>query len=343
MTEAEGTTPAEERGWWGPILGVLLLVLVSTLSAVRVVVPVEDALLLLAPVTAASALAGWRLGGKLPIAVLWTIFAVLVVWQSPGSPGLFLDLARGWAVLLALTFGVTAASGVGEHFLSKALISLAAALLLGLAILAVVPGGLAGAALLVQGEVGRRAIEATREWESLTATPDWTELVQKSPGWGVYSETVAQQLTDLPRVALRFYPALFALQSLAVLAIGWAVYHRVGRARLGPPLARLREFRFSDGLVWGMVAGLTLVALPLLGAMRDAGLNLLLFFGVLFALRGLGVLVWFLAPGRVMTVALFLFSVIFWPVVVVVSAGLGLGDTWFDWRRASRLRSQRLE
>jgi hypothetical protein len=69
----------------------------------------------------------------------------------------------------------------------------------------------------------------------------------------------------------------------------------------------------------------------------------LLFFGVLFALRGLGVLVWFLAPGRVMTVVLVVFSVVFWPVVMIVSAGLGLGDTWFDWRRASRQRSQRSE
>ena len=72
-------------------------------------------------------------------------------------------------------------------------------------------------------------------------------------------------------------------------------------------------------LVWGMVAGLVLVALPFSGPVRDAGLNLLLFFGVLFALRGMGVLVWFLAPGRVMTVVLFLFSVLFWPVVVIVS------------------------
>jgi len=343
VSEAEGAAPAQERGWWGPILAVLLLVLVSTLSAVRIVMPVEDALLLLAPVTAACAVAGWRTGGKLPLAVLWTTFAVWVVWRAPGPPGLFLDLARGWAVLLALAFGVTAASGVGADFLSKALIALTAALLLGVVTLVVVPGGLAGATELVRGEVGRRAIEATREWQELTGTPEWTELVQQSPGWGVYAETVEKQLAELPSVALRYYPALFALQSLAVLAIGWAVYHRVGRARLGPPLANLRELRFSELLVWGVVAGLFLVALPLSGAVRDAGLNLLLFFGVLFALRGLGVLVWFLAPGRIMTVVLFVFATVFWPVVLIVSAGLGLGDSWFDWRRASRQRSQRSE
>lgn len=343
MSEDVGAAPPRERGWWGPILAVLVMVLVSTLSAVRIVVPVEDLLLLLAPVTAACAVAGWRAGGRLPLAVLWTVFAVWVVWRAPGPPGHFLDFARGWAVLLALVFGVTAASGAGESFLPKALIALGIALLVGATTLVLVPGGLAGAAELVSAEVARRAVEATREWQELTGTPEWIELVRQSPGWGTYSETVEKQLAELPNVALRFYPALFALQSLAVLAIGWAVYHRVGRARLGPPLARLRDLRFSEVLVWGLVTGLTLVALPLSGMVRDAGLNLLVFFGVLYALRGLGVLVWFLAPGRVMTVLLFVFTVIFWPVVVIVSAGLGLGDTWFDWRRASRQRSQRSE
>src|SRR3712207_8406043 len=35
---------------------------------------------------------------------------------------------------------------------------------------------------------------------------------------------------------------------------------RVSRARIGPPLAPLREFRFNDQLVWGLVAGITAVA-----------------------------------------------------------------------------------
>ena len=75
----------------------------------------------------------------------------------------------------------------------------------------------------------------------------------------------------------------------------------------------------------------------LVGTVYAAGL-LPLLIGFAFTF-----LVWFLAPGRVMTVVLFVFSVVFWPVVVLVSAGLGLGDTWFDWRRASRQRSQRSE
>lgn len=327
----------------GPIAALLVLVLVTSLSAPRIVVPVGDILLLLAPVTAACAVAGWRAGGRLPLAVIWTAFALWVLWRAPGPPGLHLDLMRGWAVLLALAFGVVASAGLGESFLPKALVALLAAALVGAVALLLVPGGPAGAVELVTAEIGRRAMLATREWQALTGTPEWIDLVQRSPGWGTYGQTVEAQLAALPRIALRYYPALFALQSLAALALGWAVYHRVGRARLGPPLADLREMRFHEALVWGVVAGLVLVALPFSGTARDVGVNLLLFFGALYALRGMGVVLWFLSPGRAMTVVLVLFTVFFWPVVVTVSAGLGLGDTWFDWRRASRHRSQRSE
>ncbi len=343
MSDGEGAAPARERGWWKPILALLVLVLVTTLSAPRIVVPVEEVLLLLAPVTAALAVAGWRAGGRLPLALVWTAFAAWVLTRPPGASGPFLDLARGWAVLLALAFGVAVSLRGEESFLPKALLALLAALVAGAAVMLVLPDGLAGGSALVQAEVGRRATLATREWQAVTGTAEWADLVRGSPGWGTYGETVERQLAQLPGIALRFFPALLALESLATLALGWAVYHRVGRARLGPPLARLRDLRFHDALVWGVVLGLTLVALPLDGWARDAGFNLLVFFGALYALRGMGVLIWFLAPGRVMTVLLAVFTLIFWPVVMMVAAGLGLGDTWFDWRRATRGQSQRSE
>jgi hypothetical protein len=56
------------------------------------------------------------------------------------------------------------------------------------------------------------------------------------------------------------------------------------------------------------------------------------FFGVMYALRGFGIVVWFLAPGRIMTVLLIGFAVVFLSVSGVLALGLGLGDTWADWR-----------
>jgi hypothetical protein len=326
----------------GPLAALFVLVMVSTLAAPAIVVPVGDVLLLLAPVTAACAVAGWRMGARLPLAVLWTAFAVWALWRTPAPPGLHTDLLRGWAVLLALAFGVSASAGVGETFLPKALLALVAAAAVGMVALLLVPGGLTGAAELVTNEIGRRATVATREWQTLTGTPEWAELVQRSEGWATYGENAEAQLALLPALARRYFPALMALQSLAVMALGWAVYHRVGRVRLGPPLSDLKDLRFHEALVWGVVAGLVLIALPSSGAWRALGANLLLFFGVLHALRGMGVVIWFLSPGRAMKVVLFVIT-LRWPQVLLVCAGFGLGDTWFDWRRASRLRSQRSE
>ena len=66
--------------------------------------------------------------------------------------------------------------------------------------------------------------------------------------------------------------------------------------------------------------------------------DLLLVFGALYAMRGAGVLAWFLRPGRsllglVVGVALLLLL----RDGAAIALGLvGLGDTWADWRRRIR-------
>ncbi len=82
-----------------------------------------------------------------------------------------------------------------------------------------------------------------------------------------------------------------------------------------------------------------MTVIPALAAVRSLGLNLVVFFGTLYALGGLGVLAWFIAPRRRARVVLVLLAVVFWPViglVALISLGLGLADTWIDWR--GRLR-----
>jgi hypothetical protein len=123
---------------------------------------------------------------------------------------------------------------------------------------------------------------------------------------------------------------------LAALALAWAAYHRLGRTRLGAPLSPFKEFRFNDQLVWGLIVGLTIVFLPTLAGLRAAGANLLVFFGALYALRGLGVLAWFLAPGAVASALAVGAAMLLWPILLVAALGLGLGDTWADWRRRAR-------
>jgi hypothetical protein len=127
-------------------------------------------------------------------------------------------------------------------------------------------------------------------------------------------------------------PALLALESLAVLALGWGVYRRLTPVQIGPPLSPLTEFTFNDQLVWGLAVGATLCLLPAFVEGRSAGYNLLLFFGALYLIRGIGILGW-IARGRyVYIVILGLLPQVF----VIVTLALGLGDTWLDLRKRAK-------
>lgn len=342
MTE-DGAVPPRERGWWGPILTLVMLVWLSSETPTRLILPVIDPMLLLAPTCAALAIIGWRNGGRLSLAVLWTLFAVWVVSRGSRSAGAYAVFAVGWSVSLGLGFTVILGMTPGRHFLSRALRTLAVVGgVCGVALLGW-RGGPDGVTALVQGEWSARADAARAEWAAAKASPQFAELRTQTGEDPLWVAQVERGLELLPTYGIRMFPALLLLQSLVMLALAWAVYHRVGRERVGPPLSALREFRFDETLAWTVVIGLLCLALPVGESVRWVGYNLLMLFGALYALRGFGVVVWFLAPGPVMAVMLTLFILVTWQYIVFAAAGLGLGDTWFDWRRSPRQQSQRSE
>jgi hypothetical protein len=180
--------------------------------------------------------------------------------------------------------------------------------------------------------------------EFLKEHPD---VAQVMPQVGTLPEAFQQQLTQVAHTGVGLFPSLLLLESLVALALAWATFHRLSRTRLGAPLGPLKDFRFNDQLVWGLIAGLAIVFVPALDFLGGTGRNLLVFFGALYAIRGFGVLSWFLAPGA-LAAALFVgFAMLWWPVLNAVAVlgfvflalaafGLGLGDTWADWRRRAR-------
>lgn len=309
----------------------------------RMLLPVDQTVVLFVPAVAVCALVGWMRGGRPVVAVLWTALAAWVLWSFAASTGTFGSLVGGWALLLATAFGATAAwnqDGEPRPFLPRALASVTLALALGATVAAIAPGGTAALRQTMSTELGARGDSTLARWHVMTATPDWQQLVAKNPETAPLIAQMEKQMEAIPPVALLLYPALLALESLAALALAWALYHRIGRVRLGPPLAPLKDFRFSDHLVWGLIAGLVIVVVPGFGALEGLGANLLVLFGTLYALRGMGIALWFLAPGRLVMALLIAFSVLFLNVVGVLALGLGLGDTWLDWRRrASKQKS----
>jgi hypothetical protein len=188
----------------------------------------------------------------------------------------------------------------------------------------------------VSAEAAKRSEQSLADWRQTTGTKEWIDFFAGNPDAKTLVSGLESQIESAPPVATTLFPSMLALESFLALAIGWAVYHRIGRARIGPPLAALKDFRFSDHFVWGLVTGLALIVLPGFGATSAIGANLLLFFGAMYALRGLGVGLWFLAPGRVFMAFLIVFAMVFPLVLGVLGVGLGVGDTWLNWRARAR-------
>ena len=326
-----------EQGWARVVLATACLLLIPLTPLFRVLLPVEQTALLLAPALAALAVAGWLSGGRAALAIVWVAIATWSVVQLSGG-GLFSLLQGGFALLVAASFGalVVARRNSSSPFLPRAIVAVMVALGLSLAITVVVPGGPTRVADGVAAEAGRRAEASRAGWRQVTGTPEWKEFVVENQPAGEMAAMVDAQLAALPTTSRLLFPSLIALEALAALAVAWALYHRIGRARIGPPLAAVRDFRFNDHLVWGVIAGLGMMLLPGLVLVRAIGANLLVFFGALYTIRGVGVFMFVAAPGRLATALLIVVALLFWNVLGVMALGLGVGDTWLDWRSRAR-------
>ncbi len=328
-----------EQGWGRVVLATIALLIVPLTPLFRVLLPVEQTALLIAPALAALAVAGWLAGGRPALAIVWVAVAAWSMFQLSGG-GLFSLLQGGWALLVAASFGVLAVvrRDPTRPFLPRAVAAIAVSLGVSLAIAVTVPGGAARVADGVAAEAGRRAEASRTSWREVTGTAEWKQFVADNPPAAEMAEMVDTQLAALPVTARLLFPSLAALEALAALALAWAMYHRLGRARVGPPLGAVREFRFNDHMVWGVIAGLGMVLLPGLALVRAIGANLLLFFGALYTIRGVGVFLWVAAPGRLATALLVVIALLFWNILGVMALGLGVGDTWLDWRSRAKAK-----
>lgn len=329
--------PAPPPRWRYVLLGLAALLLVPAAPVLPVLAPVTQALVLLVPAFAACALVGWWMGGRLSIAVVWLLLATWVVAQPlPGGPA-YGWLVRGWAVLLPGVFGVFCLLRPRKEFLNQALPTVAISLALALlSLVSASPqaGSQVGHTMLA--EYGVRTDQWTAVLERLTATKEWSEYLARSPEATALRQQVLTEYGRMPARSLTVLPAMLALESLAVLAVAWALYQRLARVRIGPPLAPLRQFRFNDQLIWGLVVGITLAVLPSFAELREAGLNLLVFFGALYVVRGLGVMSWMLAPRRWTRALIVAVGLLAWQLLATVALALGVGDTWLDWRNRAR-------
>jgi len=337
-----------ERGWGKLLIALAAFLIIPTFAPFQALLPVDETMLLFVPAVAACALVGWWAGGRPFLAIAWVGVAVLFTAQpTPADP--FHTLVRGWSLLLAGAFGLVCLFSTRQRLFSRSLVALGVTLGLATVMSLLGPVTLSQASKTIAGEFAQRNSEAMSGMNTFIAQhpQEWNDVVKKVPRFADLPAESAKDLQAISDVGLAVFPALLALESLAALALAWATYHRLSRTRLGAPLRPLREFRFNDQLVWGLIVGLTIMILPTLTTLSGVGKNLLVFFGALYAVRGLGVLAWFMAPGSlgltlgVAFITLWVpfvnvFAALAFMMVAVASVALGLGDTWADWRSRAR-------
>jgi len=131
--------------------------------------------------------------------------------------------------------------------------------------------------------------------------------------------------------------AFVVAATCAALALAWTLYQRVARAPQGEPLARLREFRFDDNLIWGIVLALVGILVPRIVGVGLLGGNLAVFFGGLYTVRGVAVVAALAAAagieGLLATAGATLIVLFLAPLAAMAALALGVTDTWVDWRR----------
>lgn len=308
-----------ERGWTLTRASLLVLatVLLSPMSPVWLVF-VPFALLLLA----------FRTEEWMSVAVAAVILGLGFAASRPG--GMEWYVPRAWSLIAGGAFVAVSAArrrnGLVDRSLWAIAVALSVVLLIGLAR----PGVLQGVNWWMAAEIRQAALVAGGILERLQGSAD--PEVRRQLELAVHRWVGFQQ--DV-------YPAMLSLATVAAFGLAWFGFERLsGRFRSPGPI---RDFRFSDHLIWLLIGGLCLLVLPMGGMAFRVGENATLFMGGLYLLRGAAILLWIGAAAATSVwsgVLLALAALFLYPVVLGTALVLGLSDTWIDLRaRLSRARA----
>lgn len=292
------------RGW------ARVLALTGVVIAFSVVQP---ALLVFVP----FGLLALGLGPRRPVTVAAGALMLGAALAGTSPEGLA-AIERGWALLAGAWFLLAVAVLPEAGFVTRGLVALGGAGGSAVALLALRSGGLSRVDAAFTERLRETTSRAAEAWSSADV------------GLAADLGTAMQRAAE---IQVLLYPALLGLATLAGLGVAWWGWNRLalqGERGLGP----LREFRFSDALVWLLILGVVLVLLPRTPDTMRAGSNLLAFMGALYALRGLGVLLFMSgSPGPLVIALGAVALVLLYPLVVATTFLVGLFDTWLDIRK----------
>lgn len=290
-----------------------LLRAIALAAAVVFLAPLSPIVLVCVPTGVVLLAARPRSTGSLLLAAGLLIVAFL----GAGEPTPLWYAERAWGLLVAGAFVLWGVFQPGRGLVARSAAAVGTAFGIVAAFGTLRPRLLAEVDWWIAAQFDRAAL-AAYQWFRVGGEA-WTAVADAV-------RTVVEMQTVL-------YPALLGLGTLCALGVASYVADRMAgsEGRLAP----LREFRFSDQLVWLLVAGLVLFILPIGQWATRVGENVMAFMGALYLLRGAAVLTWLgaaVATSGWSTALLLLAAVLFYPVALGAALVMGLSDTWLDLR-----------
>jgi hypothetical protein len=248
--------------------------------------------------------------------ILAGLGVAFVVAGTPASGLWYVE--RGWALLLGACFVALSIRWPEGRFLGRGL--------------GAVFGAFLGMGLLFGVRPGEWTIVDWAVRSKIEETVStFFQAVRMSMGPDALPEGFEAQALETLAFQSFIFPAVLGLASLSALGCAWFLFRKLARSP-GETFGPVREFRFSDQLVWILIAGFVAL-LASSGAVERIGANAVVFMGALYALRGAGVVL--AITGGLSFFGWLLLAVgflILAPFMIMGAAFIGLGDTWFDLR-----------
>ena len=194
----EGASAPRELGWRGPILALLALTILP-ITPLRVVMPIEQSIVLLVPALAACALVAWWNGGRAGLALVWVGLAAWTLTRpAVGASAHFDTLTRGWSLIVAACFGLVCCLAGTKAFFVRALTAVTVALAIAAAVVAATRNSDVGDTVL--RELTGRSGQATAGFQAaLSASPRWSELTARDTSAAQVATRLRPSPTSSPK------------------------------------------------------------------------------------------------------------------------------------------------
>ena len=177
--------------------------------------------------------------------------------------------------------------------------------------------------------------------QQLVQAEEVSQVLTQLRGMGLEVASETYSTEDIASL-LSLRPAIECVMGVAALVLAYRVSQQLA-PRFGlmlPPAKPFRLWRPWDELIWALIASLVLMLIGE-GVLRDLGLNGLTVVLAIYATHGTAVLrFYFVRLGVSGLVQVFVFVTLLLTAGVVVLAGVGILDTWFDWRRLRATETQ---